>query len=335
MGEGARLMLRSYHDENQEEFDLIREPDHIEAVTKKLKIGFAGYFECLKSEAPISDLARQLSGRFRVRGKPPDPADHLKTFFNGAVEQFEKDRSPYVKLFQPGHMESYRENPSTFRSRLVSKCPVIYKTLHSEREELHEWKRRFGTASSQELADIFANLIDFESSFADSVDRRAYAKFNSLDEFTFSEIEEKEYSVEGVIGMGIKSAVVYHLEPALFPRRGRFDLYALYFLAGKEETFQLPTKTSEFLMVNDNLEVTDKNLKMEHNFWYPYELFSLYEIRLFRWLKTECEKHGVALDPAYRYVYVAGFNDHICDIEKEAVKVMMGGGQTDGTNFYV
>lgn len=218
--------------------------------------------------------------------------------------------------------------------RLVTKCPVIQKTIHSKREELHDWKIRFGKADSQELADIFANLIDFQSNYADSIDPRAYAKFDSVEDFEFGEIEEPDYSVEGVIGMGIKSAVLYHLEPALFPRRSRLDLYALYFLAGRG-TFGLPSDSSEFLMINDHIEVGNQNLKVEHNYWYPYNLFSLYEMRLFRWLTAACRKHGVALDPAYRYVYTAAFNDHICEVEKEYVQVMMGGGQRDGLNFYL
>ena len=327
-------MIRSYHDDNPEEFELIREPDHIANVSKKMKAEFAHYFDSLVAKAPASDMARQLGTRFKVVAAPTDVGGHIKKYFNAAVERFEKDRSPYVGLFQPAHMESYRENASTFRSRLVTKCPVIQKTIHSKREELHEWKRRFGSADSQELADIFANLIDFQSNYADSVDRRAYAKFDSIEEFEFSEVEDAEYSVEGVIGMGIKSAVLYHLEPALFPRRSRFDLYALYFLTGRE-TFGLPSESSEFLMVNDHVEVADQNLKVEHNYWYPYNLFSLFETRLFRWLKTECKRYDVALDPAYRYAYVAAFNDHICDAEDEFVQVMMGGGQRDGLSFYL
>lgn len=327
-------MIRSFHDENPNEFEVIRDDDHVGIVAERMKSGLATYFAKLLARAPISEIALKLSMKFKVEAEPADAGDYLKTCLNTAVARFEKDRAPYVQLFQPSHMDSYRENASTFRSRLVTKCPVIQKTLYSKREELHDWKVRFGKADSQELADIFANLIDFESSYADSVDRRTFAKFNSAGDFEFGQVEEEDYSVEGVIGMGIKSAVLYHLEPALFPRRSRMDLYALYFLTGRE-TFGMPSDSSEFLMVNDHIEVTNQNLKVEHNYWYPYDLFSLYEMRLFRWLNTECKKHGVSLDSDYRYVYVAAFNDHVCQAENEFVQVMMGGGQRDGLNFYL
>ncbi len=112
-----------------------------------MKTGFASYFASLLAKAPVSDVARQLSTRFKVVAEPADTGDYLKKCFNPAVEPFEKDRGPYVQLFQPAHMESYRENASTFRSRLVTKCPVIHKTLHSKREELHDWKMRLGKQS--------------------------------------------------------------------------------------------------------------------------------------------------------------------------------------------
>ena len=179
-------MIRSYHDDNPEEFELIREPDHIANVSKKMKAEFAHYFDSLVAKAP-APTGHAIQGCCCPHGRRNG---YIKKYFNAAVERFEKDRSPYVGLFQPAHMESYRENASTFRSRLVTKCPVIQKTIHSKREELHEWKRRFGSADSQELADIFANLIDFQSNYADSVDRRAYAKFDSIEEFEFSEVED-------------------------------------------------------------------------------------------------------------------------------------------------
>lgn len=328
-------MRRTYNKENPEEFEVIREPAHIKAVTEKLQAGLGGYFAKLLKKAPVLEMAQTLGSRFKVTVVDNDAMSTVKSYFEGAVERFEKDRVPYVKLFQSSHMESYRENPSHFRVKLASKCPVIHKTLHSDAEELHEWKMRFAKTDSQELADIFANLIGFADAYVESTDRQDFAKYDKLSAFTFSDIDDDEdYQIPGVIGMGIKSAVLYHLEPALFPRRSRYDLYALYFLTG-QETFGMPSDTSEFLMINDHIHVGSKNLKVEHNFWYPYDLFSLYEIRIFRWLKTECSRHGVSLDPDYRYVYVAAFNDHICDMESESVRVMMGAGQDDGTEFYI
>ncbi|HXB72197.1 MAG TPA: hypothetical protein VNY05_28425 [Candidatus Acidoferrales bacterium] len=78
-------MTRSFHDDNPEEFDLIREPAHIDIISKKMKMGFAPYFEKLMAKAPVSDFARQLGTRFKVEveaadagGYVPAPKDLLR-----------------------------------------------------------------------------------------------------------------------------------------------------------------------------------------------------------------------------------------------------------------
>src|SRR5258708_20846562 len=129
-------MLRTYHKTNPEEFELIRTPKHIGEVTKKMNIGLDRYFEKLLS-GPKLGIANQLSTKFKVVSKAPAPRTVLETFFNAAVLQCKKHPEAYLLLFQAEHMESYRENASHFRSRLVKKCPIINKTLKSDREELH------------------------------------------------------------------------------------------------------------------------------------------------------------------------------------------------------
>jgi hypothetical protein len=59
-----------------------------------------------------------------IAGLSAYPSLYVKKFFNTAVERVEKERASYVQFFQPAHMESYRENASTFRGRLVRKVPM-------------------------------------------------------------------------------------------------------------------------------------------------------------------------------------------------------------------
>jgi hypothetical protein len=59
-------MRRTYNKENPEEFELIREPAHIKAVTEKLQAGSDGYFAKFLRKAPVLEMARTLSSRFKV-----------------------------------------------------------------------------------------------------------------------------------------------------------------------------------------------------------------------------------------------------------------------------
>ena len=64
----------------------------------------------------------------------------------------------------------------------------------------------------------------------------------------------------------------------------------------QEETiFNLPSKSSEFLMVNDIAPASDGSIVMDQNYWYPYGLFSLYALRVFRWIGQRASNAGFAL----------------------------------------
>ena len=56
----------------------------------------------------------------------------------------------------------------------------------------------------------------------------------------------------------IKSIVLYHLDPERLPPRGRYGLYGLYFLSDRDHFG--PSKSSEFLTVNDLNPVSDGSI---------------------------------------------------------------------------
>ena len=56
--------------------------------------------------------------------------------------------------------------------------------------------------------------------------------------------------------MGIKSAVLYHLDPGYFPARDSRSLLGFYLLSGCS-FFDLPSKSSEFVMYDP-----ERQLKM-------------------------------------------------------------------------
>jgi hypothetical protein len=128
-------------------------------------------------------------------------------------------------------------------------------------------------------------------------------------------------SMPKVIGMGIKSITLYHLDPQRLPRRGRSDVYALYFLSGRDY-FGLPSKSSEFLMVDDESPAEDGSIIMEYNFWYPYGLFSLYALRVYRWMEKRASSVGLTLDHSFRYVYVQRFFEAVCAQHAADLKTM-------------
>jgi hypothetical protein len=88
------------------------------------------------------------------------------------------------------------------------------------------------------------------------------------------------------------------------------------------ENFGLPSGSSEFLMINDRERASNGSLIMEHNFWYPYSLFSLYALRLYRWMDGQMRAAGSGLDPHVRYVFVSQFLNEVCSEHGEHMKIM-------------
>jgi hypothetical protein len=135
--------------------------------------------------------------------------------------------------------------------------------------------------------------------------------------------DDENLRAEGVVGTGIKSTVLYYLHPDVFALCDTDALFALYFLSGKD-SFGLPSGTNEFIMVNDQKPDPTMIDRIDRNYWYPYPVFTLYQLRLFRLFQSACSGLKVTLRPQYRYVYCNAFMKHIIGIppESELVEAM-------------
>lgn len=126
-----------------------------------------------------------------------------------------------------------------------------------------------------------------------------------------------------MIGSGIKSLVLHHFHPRVFPILRGPSMFALFFLTDKS-AFDLLSDTSEFLIVDDGKKGKDLNIAMDHNYWYPYAQFNEYAVLVARLLKAACKAHGIDFDVEHRYVYVDAYFAHVCEVHAADLKVMRG-----------
>jgi hypothetical protein len=237
---------------------------------------------------------------------------------------YEKDRVPYKDLFNSEVMKEFLDDdPKAFKQFLKKECPIIRSLVNSQREELKEWKMKFNNTSGDELFAIFQNLVTFTNKYSKDYDAKKYLTYDDWKTFELTVMEEDEkYIVEGVIGMGIKSIVLYNLFAEMFSLRVGRPLYALYFLSN-QEYFDLPSRISEFLMIDDRRKSDDQNLKMNHNYWYPYGLFTLFALRIFKYLQLKAKDAGLQLDIEKKYVYVNVFLEHVAVQHEKDIDTMM------------
>lgn len=305
----------------QDEYSLIRKSDHIERVWEKIAAALPKYWTSLIGRQASKRPAAQLAQHFGSAPASPK-ATVLAEPFAAAVQAYEKSALKYRDFFDPDAVEEYEDDPNTFKRNLARDVPVIAGTLNQRRPELQEWQKSFRSAKGRDLLEVFSNVLEFRQDWEKQHPEAKYASFNDVAEFELDPLDgDESMTLTNVIGMGIKSIVLYHLDSGRLPQRARSDLYGLYFLSGME-TFSLPSRTSEFLMINDREPASNGSLIMEHNFWYPYSLFSLYALRIYRWMDAEMRAAGGGLDPHVRYVFVAHFLNEVCSEHTEHMKVM-------------
>lgn len=304
-------MIRSINKE-LDEYSLVRKPEHVKRVWKEVESSLPRYWDTFvtaeRERTPGAKLAEKFGGSFSAKESAV-----ISEVFDVAVESYEKEAEKYRKFFDPAAMEEYFDDPNAFKQGLAHDVPVIAKTLRQRNAQLREWQMHFRASRPKDLLEVFTNVLDFQADWSREHAPTEYAKHDAPDEFALDPLDDDEtMSLLKVIGMGIKSIVLHHLDPERLPPRGRNGLYGLFFLSAKNH-FDLPSKSSEFLMINDLSPTSDGSIIMDQNYWYPYGTYSVYAIRVFRWIHERAKTSGFTVDPTMRYVYVDRFFESVCD----------------------
>lgn len=309
------------------EYDLIRQPDHVAKVWSVIDASLPQYWDRFVESVAPSDPAAELATESKTASKkvPTAAGPVLARFFQKAVQDYEKEAPKYRLFFDLEALDEYHDDPNAFKQVLSRDVPIIANTLRSRRTELREWQRSFRTARAKDLLAVFESVLDFVGEWWESHPNDKYiqqARESEPSGFGLDPLDDDEtMSLASVIGMGIKSIVLFHLDPERLPPRGRYGLYGLYFLS-KMQDFGLPSGSSEFLMVNDINPAPDGSIIMDQNYWYPYGLFSLYSLRVYNWIEIRCEEAGVTLDPRLRFVYSERFFDAVCTQHQADLRTM-------------
>lgn len=329
-------MLRSnIKDQQKSDFNFIKDTKHINEVWKVIEKNIPVYFEELIAGDKKFDKLKE-SETIKIKMPVPDKRKRIAEFFEIGLTKYQKEEKHYKKFFSKESMNEFEDENDTkaFKSALSSKIPVIQKARNSKRETMHEWQEKFAHSKPVDIYSIFFNLIDFMDDYVKNTDINIFAKINDIKELEnlFVLNEDDDYNVPGVIGMGIKSTVLYHLNSKYFLGANKNTLYGYYFLS-EENHFNLPSRTSEFIMINDTKAAISRkyntNLLIDQNYWYPYDIFILFSLRTYRKLKELCNNYKYTLSDNNRFVHVLTFMSGIWDMKYETILTMTGGDQED------
>ena len=293
--------------------DICYEQKHVEEVLAAIKANFDEHFmRFLEStggdDVPlpyVQELQRNFGIEIKTERKNVDLTNSFKTIIREAIDDFEKDRESYQKIFRANWLEDLDEDADVFKSKILrNECPIIRKTLANKRaKELEKYRANFSRADADWLLHVVYNLCVFGDNYQRNYDPNAYQRAARYQDLGMGPLDTDEYTAYGVIGGGIKTHMLYKVHPALFPNRSRSAIWALWYLTDKK-TFGCKTD-SEFLMIDPG-----KNI-VQQNYFYPYQLFAFYAFEIYKMLRDKATKYSAYIDPDYRYVIVDAFLEFI------------------------
>jgi hypothetical protein len=236
-----------------------------------------------------------------------------------------RDQEQYVEIFNPDVMEEYNFDVDGFKGVILSqKCKVIRTTLNSKAEVLNDWKIAYKLTPPQKLYDTFYNMISFAEEYNEEMTEEKINNTDTIEENGLVRLEEESCYLTGVIGTGILSNVLNTIYPRVFPGMFKLGMFALYILSEKA-VIEMGTRTSEFLMIKDDIKSKTGIIEAEHNYYYPYETFALYTLRLWRILDEALKKRfGITFPTEYRFVLTNDFYQHTIEENKAAIQTLLG-----------
>ena len=301
------------------------EEDHIDRVTAELKSNFKDYFQSFiessagltTDEKAISELSKKF-GTERPSKKVINIKERLLQIIDDSIKSFEKDRPFYKDNFKLEAFDEYADDHAYFKNTILkNECPKIRKALNSKEKELGTYRANFSRSNPAKLFTVTENLVKFACEYEQNhYDANGFKTINSLADLDFDKLMQKkdDYYAEKVIGDGTRSHFLYKLKPHIFPNCSESAIWALWYLTDKKP-FGC-AEDSEFLMID-----TPKST-CQQNYFYPYDLFTLYALELSRMLEKEAINNDIDFREDYRFVILDDFLTYIEKSHKGEISTM-------------
>lgn len=298
----------------QKDFELLTDQEHMEEVWGVMQPRLEQYTnDYLEGVSNYKDL--------------PTPGDSFSAFLTEMIRKNDKVHDKYCEIFDMDLMEGeYSEDTEGFKAVTLKKdCDVIRKALQSKSEAMGEWKKKFFACKSQQLYDTFYNMLAFALDYNDDMDEEALSQVDSIEDIGFAEMEEDACYQSGVLGFGIVSNILNHMYPRVFPGNYKAGVYSLHFLTNKGKGVNMPSESSEFLMVKDDFYSKTGIIETEHNYYFPFETFGLYTLRIYRLLEEKISARFKKEFPTdYRYLLTNDFYDYVTSVHQSDISTLCG-----------
>ena len=301
-------------DTGNAEFKLLRDQTHIDYVWSVMEPIVNRYIDgYLEGLSHFKEFAT--------------PQTCFSAFLQDLISKNDSLHDKYHALFAMDVMEDeYAEDVEGFKNAILKKdCDVIRKTLQSKTEALKDWKAKFYSCKSQALYDTFYNMMTFAEEYDQMMDEDAMQELDTVADCGLVEMEEDACYQTGVLGYGIVSNILNHMYPRVFPGNYKAGVWSLYFLSDGSKIIETPSGTSEFSMVKDETWSKTGIYEMEHNYFFPYEVFCIYTLRIYRLLVQRINARFQKEYPTeYRFLLTNNFYEYVTSENKANIATLAG-----------
>lgn len=271
--------------------DRLYDPDHISTVLVDIEECFSKYLK------EFSSTKNALA---------------LRLF--QAEKDFLTEQPRYFKLLDRANLDEFDYDPSAFKSTMRKECPIIRRCLNSPAKVMDSYRASFNRTSSDTMLKVVRHISEYGEKFISTFDADKQLRVAEPSQLGISDLDTDPYTAFGVIGGGIRSHFLYNLYPIAFPNRGQNAIWALYFLTNRKKyEFE---DDSEFLMINPDGSGT------QQNYFYPYDLFTFYAVKVYLMLRTAYRDQRITLKEEYRYVYLNFFMDFVADSHRTDIDIL-------------
>ena len=212
---------------------------HIAQVLEIIKKNFEAYFDhFIESQAgkgisdvDFSKLQQKLGMKADKKVSYKNLTANYKAIIIEAVDDFEKDREDYKRIFDQKLLEDYDEDADTFKSKVLhNECPIIRKTIANRRaKELDKYRAAFSRSDADWLLEIVHKLCVFGDEYQANYNPETYEDSQTYKDLGMELLDTEDYTAYGVIGGGIKTHMLYKVHPAVFSDRSRNAIWALWY----------------------------------------------------------------------------------------------------------
>jgi len=312
-----------YYPNNIEE--LCFEQSHIDKVWEEMEKIIPEYFQKMIDteggniihESDLDKLVLKFGSTLKPKLKPKDPLKILERLLKETIADFEKERQPYLDILNLDSLKEYKKDVGSFKNTyLRNQIPIIRKTLQNKlAKELDKFRISFKTSDPGDIFEVTYNIMKLANELKeDWYNQKDFEQIDIFEELPFKGFDDEGFTVYGVIGGGIKSQFLYKFYPEMCPNRSRQAVWALYYLSNKKR-FGC-TQDSEFLMIDVKESTT------QQNYFYPYGLFSIYALRIFKLIRKIYTDHSIFLFNEHRFIVLDGFLSFVASIHQPEIDLL-------------